>query len=100
AYVFAVVYAFGYGGAIPLSLNFRGRLFGRKAFATLGGITSAVTSVAAVAAPVFAGYVFDVSGSYKVAFYAFLGMVTLSGLIFVLIRYPKPPLKLGHGSAG
>ena len=94
AYLFAVIYALGYGGAIPLTLNFRGRLFGRKAFATIGGITSALTSIAAVAAPVFAGYVYDVSGSYKVAFYTFLGMVTLSGLIFLLIRYPKAPARL------
>jgi len=94
AYLFAVIYALGYGGAIPLTLNFRGRLFGRKAFATLGGITSALTSIAAVAAPVFAGYIFDVSGSYKVAFYTFLGMVALSGVIFLLIRYPKTPARL------
>ena len=94
AYLFAVIYALGYGGAIPLTLNFRGRLFGRKAFATLGGMTSALTAVAAVAAPVFAGYVFDVSGSYKVAFYTFLGMVALSGVIFLLIRYPKTPARL------
>ncbi len=94
AYVFAIIYALGYGGAIPLTLAFRGRLFGRKAFATIGGITSALTSIAAVAAPVFAGYVFDVSGSYQVAFYTFLGMVSLSGFIFLLIRYPKPPARL------
>ena len=69
-------------------------------FATLGGITSALTSVAAVAAPVFAGYVFDVSGSYKVAFYTFLGMVSLSGLIFLLIRYPKAPARLAGMAPG
>lgn len=100
AYLFAVIYALGYGGAIPLTLNFRGRLFGRKAFATLGGITSALTSVAAVAAPVFAGYVFDVSGSYRVAFYTFLGMVALSGVIFLLIRYPKTPARLAGSVPG
>ena len=94
AYVFAAIYALGYGGAIPLTLAFRGRLFGRKAFATIGGITSALTSIAAVAAPVFAGYIFDVSGSYSVAFYTFLGLVSLSGLVFLLIRYPKPPARL------
>ena len=89
AYVFVAVYGVGYGGAIPLTIALRGQLFGRKIFATMGGLTSFFTAIATVAAPVFAGYIYDATGSYSIAFYAFLGLVSLSGLAFLLVRFPK-----------
>ena len=89
AYAFVAVYGVGYGGAIPLTVALRGQLFGRKVFATMGGMTSAATAVATVAAPVFAGYIFDATGSYSIAFYALLGLIVASGLAFLLVRFPK-----------
>lgn len=90
-FVFLVLYAFGYGGAIPLMPAFRGELFGRKAFATIGGIMTPLTTLSAVAGPIFAGYLYDVTGSYRIAFYTFAIMVLLSGVTFFLVRPPKPP---------
>ncbi|MDY6917558.1 MAG: MFS transporter [Chloroflexota bacterium] len=94
AYLFVTVYGLGYGGAIPLSVALRGQLFGRKIFATIGGISSGFSAIGTVAAPVLAGYVFDVSGSYSVAFYALMALILLSGFAFLMIRYPKPPARL------
>jgi len=95
AYVFVVLFGIGYGGEIPLTLAFRGQLWGRKAFATLGGIAAAFYSVGTVSAPILAGYLFDVSGTYSVAFYTFMGLITVSGFAFLAIRQPKAPLRLG-----
>jgi len=89
AYLFVAIYGVGYGGAIPLTIALRGQLFGRKIFATMGGLTSFFTAIATVAAPVFAGYIYDATGSYSIAFYAFLVLVSLSGLAFLLVRFPK-----------
>jgi MFS family permease len=100
AYVFVAVYGIGYGGAIPMSVALRGQLFGRKIFATIGGISSAFSAIGTVAAPVLAGYVFDVSGSYSVAFYVLLGLISLSGLAFLMIRWPKPPARLTSAPIG
>ena len=101
AYIFVVLFGIGYGGEIPLTLAFRGQLWGRKAFATLGGIAAAFYSVGTVAAPVLAGYLFDVSGSYSVAFYTFMGLITVSGFAFLAIRQPKAPPRLaGIRTAG
>jgi MFS family permease len=88
-YLFVIIYGFGYGGAIPLSSALRADLFGRKMFATIGGIVTTITTVSTVAAPVLAGYLYDVSHSYHVAFYAFMVMITLSGFAFLLVRRPK-----------
>jgi MFS family permease len=89
AYIFVVVYGIGYGGAIPLTIALRGQLFGRKIFGTIGGITAAMTAVATVASPVMAGYVYDVFGSYSMAFYTFLFLILCSGITFLLIKPPK-----------
>ncbi len=90
-FVFLVLYALGYGGAIPLMPAFRGELFGRKAFATIGGLITPLTTLSAVAGPIFAGYVYDVSDSYRIAFYTFAVMVMLSGVTFFFVRPAKPP---------
>ena len=94
AYLSVAVYGVGYGGAIPLSIAFRGQLFGRKIFATIGGVTAAFTAGATVAAPILAGYIYDTSGSYSLAFYIFVVLVSLSGFAFLLVRQPKPPARL------
>jgi MFS family permease len=88
-YLFVIIYGFGYGGAIPLSSALRADLFGRKIFATIGGIVTTITTISTVAAPVLAGYLYDVSHSYHVAFYAFMIMISLSGFAFLLVRRPK-----------
>lgn len=89
AYIFVAIYGVGYGGAIPLTIALRGQLFGRKIFGTIGGITAAMTAVATVVSPVLAGYVFDVFGSYSMAFYTFLFLILCSGITFLLIKPPK-----------
>jgi len=93
AYVwpFLLIYGLGYGGAIPLTQALRADLFGRKAFATIGGIIMPATTVGAVLGPIFAGYMYDVTGSYRIAFYTFVVLILLSGLTFLFVRTPKPP---------
>jgi MFS family permease len=90
-YLFVVVYGLGYGGVIPLTLALRADLFGRRYYATIAGITTALTMVGTVAAPVFAGYLYDVSQSYSLAFYIFMAMICLSGILFLFIPQPSPP---------
>ncbi|MBW2060875.1 MAG: MFS transporter [Deltaproteobacteria bacterium] len=84
-YLFVVVFGLGYGGVIPLTIALRADLFGRKNYATIAGITMTMAMVGTVAAPVFAGYLYDVSQSYNLAFYIFIGMIVLSGVLFLLI---------------
>ena len=48
-------------------------------FTTLGGVIG----------PIFAGYVYDVSDSYQIAFYTFVVLILLSGLTFLFVRPPK-----------
>ncbi len=89
---FLLIYGLGYGGAIPLTQALRADLFGRRAFATIGGIIMPATTVGAVLGPIFAGYMYDATDSYRIAFYTFVVLILLSGLTFLFVRTPKPPV--------
>jgi len=91
AYVwpFLLFYGLAYGGAIPLTQALRADLFGRKVFATVGGLIMPFTTLGGVAGPIFAGYMYDVTDSYRIAFYTFVVLILLSGLTFLFVRPPK-----------
>lgn len=85
-YTFVVIYGLTYGGCIPLLMAFRGDLFGRKKFAQMSGIMSPFRTIGNVIGPVFAGYLFDLTGSYKIAFITFTCIAILSGISFYFVK--------------
>ncbi|MBN2335567.1 MFS transporter [Candidatus Bathyarchaeota archaeon] len=85
-YVFVAVYGLAYGGAIPLLMAFRGDLFGRKRYATISGLMSPFKMIGNVGGPIFAGYVFDVTGSYRFAFTVFTVLAFLSAASFLTVK--------------
>ena len=88
-YIFLVVYGFGYGGAIPVYIAMRGEYFGRKAFATIQGIMQMFLMIPTVVGPIFAGYVYDVTGSYYNAFMLFMLMYLIGAGVIPFVRRPK-----------
>jgi len=92
AYVFAVLYGIGFGGRSPLTTAIRGEYFGRKAFATIMGISQFPMNIAMIFAPLFAGYMFDTTGTYIVPFTIFAGLTFAGGVLMLFVRRPKAPL--------
>ena len=90
-YLFVVVYGLGYGGVIPLTTALRADLFGRRNYATIAGITMAMSTVGTVLGPLFAGYLYDTTQSYSLAFYIFMAMIFISGILFLLIPKTSQP---------
>ncbi|MFC1932877.1 MFS transporter, partial [Chloroflexota bacterium] len=90
-YIFLVVFGFGYGGAIPLFIAMRGEYFGRKAFATIQGIMQMFLVLPTVVGPIFAGWVYDTTGSYYNAFVLFAILYLIGAGIIPFIKRPKPP---------
>ena len=88
-YIFLVIYGLGYGGAIPIYIAMRGEYFGRKAFATIAGIMQLFIVIPTVVGPIFAGYVYDVTGSYHNAFMLFALLYLLGAGIIPFIRRPR-----------
>jgi len=85
-YAFVAIYGLTYGGCIPLLMAFRGDLFGRKKFAQMSGIMSPFRTIGNVVGPVFAGYLFDLTGSYKIAFITFTCIAIMSGISFYFVK--------------
>ena len=68
-FLFIALFGIGYGGAIPLDPAIRAEYFGRAAFAKIQGIMSPLIMVSSATGPVLAGYIFDISGSYRSSFF-------------------------------
>lgn len=87
--VFVVVYAASESvGAVNWSLL--GDFFGRRSYATLRGVVNTICSIG-VLAPVFAGWVFDRTGSYRPALVAFALASVLACLLYAGVRRPQAP---------
>lgn len=86
AYAFVVIYGIAYGGAIPLLYAYRGELFGRKRFASISGLAAPFRMIGSVVGPIFAGYVYDVYGDYRLAFYVFTVLALMAAVTFFLVR--------------
>jgi MFS family permease len=88
AYLFAVLYGIGFGGRTPLLTAIRGEYFGRKAFATILGLSMFPNNIAMIGAPLFAGYMFDSTGSYAVPFTAFAALNFVGAFLILFARKP------------
>lgn len=94
-YVFLILYGFGSGVTTPLQLTLRGRYFGRKAFTSIIGISSLLTAPLGFLAPIYAGWIYDTTGSYRTAFVTLTILVTFAVFLMCLIKPPKPPVSDG-----
>ena len=88
AFLFAILYGVGFGGRIPLLTTIRGEYFGRKAFATLMGLSQMPNNIAMMFAPLFAAYMFDKTGTYLVPFFAFSILNFLGAGLMLFVRKP------------
>jgi sugar phosphate permease len=62
------VFAIGWGGIIPVRPAFQAEYFGMKAFGAVQGIVFTVATLGGLFGPVFAGWMFDQTDSYRLAF--------------------------------
>ena len=99
AYAGAVLYGIGFGGRSPLSMAIRGEYFGRKAFATIMGISQLPMNIAMIFAPLFAGYMFDTTGTYIVPFTSFAVLCFLGAILMLFVRKPDSPLGIVQSEA-
>ena len=94
AYVFLALFWVGVGLSLPLDSGIRARYFGRKAFGSIGGVSTAITLPVTVLAPIYAGWVYDNTGSYVSAFTIFAILFAVSAFLVSLARPPKAPAQI------
>ena len=85
---FLLTYGPGYGGPVPLRAALLADYFGRRSFGTILGWLAFITMLGGVASPVIAGWVFDTTGNYRVAWQA-ITLITIPAIPLILLC--KPP---------
>ena len=96
AFLFAVLFGVAFGGRMPLLFSIRGEYFGRKSFATIMGMSQLPSNFMMIGAPLFAGYMFDTTGSYFVPFSFFAAFTFLGAFLILFAKKPKPPQQLSQ----
>ena len=90
AFLYAVILGISMGGRVPMTTAIRGVYFGRRGFAAITGISMAPLNVLLLSAPLFAGYMYRITGSYTVAFIVIAIVSFLGCALFLLLEDPKP----------
>lgn len=86
-YLFAVIFGLGYGGVPTLQSSTLAEQFGLTSHGVILGITELAVTAGETVGPVLAGYIFDVTGSYNLAF---LIAAIASFISLVLVLQLKP----------
>ena len=82
-YVFAIVFGAAYGGLAPPTVAIVGDTFGLRHIGVIFGSLEIGWTAGAAVGPALAGYIFDTTGSYYLAF--LLGMI---GILIVVVLFP------------
>ncbi len=82
-----ILYAPAYGGLATMMFAMRSEYFGRRSFATIQGFMGSVLVIGTVSGPIYAGWIFDVTNSYRIAFLTF---AAAAGIAILLILAAKP----------
>ncbi|MFC1911614.1 MFS transporter [Chloroflexota bacterium] len=83
-YLFAIVFGFGYGGIASLVSPVTAEQFGLNSIGIILGVLLFSCALGETTGPVVAGYIFDTSGSYMLAF-LICAVLSSLGLVLILL---------------
>lgn len=86
-YLFAIAFGFAYGGSATSQSPLVASLFGVKSHGLIMGAVNNGFTIGCTVGPIVAGYIFDVSLSYRLAFLVSIAFGIL-GLVFTLALQP------------
>lgn len=91
-YVFAAVYGFTHGGLFTVISPIVAEYFGIRSHGLLFGIAAFAGTVGGFMGPIFAGSLFDMTGSYGIAFWGYV-LVAVIGLGLILSLPPPNSIR-------
>ena len=94
---FATLHGLAWGLRGPQMAAIRADYFGRTHFATILGVSNALIIIGTITGPIIAGYVYDVTNSYRIGFTIVAALAAAGSLFFILA--PKPPRPLASTPA-
>ena len=97
-YLFTLAFGFAFGATAPLNASLIGESFGLRHVGLIMGVIEIGWEAGAALGPALAGYVFDVSGSYFLAFMGGGIAALMAAAAIFSLRTPKAALKNLSGS--
>lgn len=82
------VFALGFGGSIPVRPAFQAEYFGLKAFGAIQGLAFTIATLGGLIGPVFAGWVYDETESYRLSFVLLSAACLLAVPLVLSVRKP------------
>jgi len=79
----------GFGGWLPSMSMFVSTQFGLKYYSLIFGMLGLAQGLGGAIGPLFAGYTYDATNSYHLAFIVFLALYAVSIPATLLIRRPR-----------
>ncbi len=88
-YLFTIVFGFAFGAIAPLNAALIGDSFGLRHVGAVMGVISIGWEAGAALSPALAGYIFDISGSYTLAFQGGMVATLAAAVLIPFLRMPK-----------
>ncbi len=88
---FCVLHGTAWGTRGPLMQAIRADYFGRSSFGMIMGISSLIVMIGTTMGPLIAGYLYDRTGSYELAFTIIACIAAFGSVFFILSVRPRPP---------
>ena len=88
-YLFGGLFGFGYGGTVGLQAVLAAEMFGLASMGSLLGMLTFSVSIGGTVGPAVTGYIFDVTGSYQIAFIIFSVLMALGLALSLSLRPAK-----------
>ena len=87
-YVAVVINGVAWGSRGPLMMGLRADYFGPRRFGTIMGFSSLVIMLGMIIGPIFAGVMYDQTGSYRTGFIVLAIFAALGSVMFLMVRPP------------
>ena len=85
------LFGFGWGGVIPTRPALQAEVFGMRAFGAIQGLVFTVATVGALVGPVFAGWMYDQTESYRLSFVILASVGFLAVPLIAALQRPRWP---------
>ncbi len=89
------LFGLGWGGIIPVRPALQAEVFGLPSFGAIQGLVLTIATLGGVFGPVFAGWMFDQTESYRLSFVVLAAAGFVAVPLFVTLRPPRPSAAAG-----
>jgi len=91
AYLYPLLAGFGFGATYVSTPLIVGNYFGAASFPSISRITNPINSIFQFASPAFAGYMYDINGSYQAAIIIACAGALVGVVLILFCTPPRPP---------